>query len=179
VLDQGKATVSAAQAAADQLEAQLKVQQLPARGAQQIAAEATAAAARADADNAKAGLALRRVVATADGRVEKLLYKAGEVVGAGAPVLSIGGASAMKVEFFVSEADRHLFSLGQQISVSCDGCAPGLLATISDFASDPQFTPPIIYSRDERNRLVFLTEATMVQQNGILPGQPVSIGRMP
>ena len=52
----------------------------------------------------------------------------------------------------------------------------GLTATISHFASDPQFTPPIIYSRDERNRLVFLTEATMEQQNAILPGQPVSIG---
>jgi HlyD family secretion protein len=64
------------------------------------------------------------------------------------------------------------------VSVSCDGCASGLTATISHFASDPQFTPPIIYSRDERNRLVFLTEATMDQQSAVLPGQPVSVGRL-
>ena len=56
--------------------------------------------------------------------------------------------------------------------------ASGLTATIDHFASDPQFTPPIIYSRDERSRLVFLTEAVMVQQRGVLPGQPVSIGRI-
>ena len=44
------------------------------------------------------------------------------------------------------------------------------------FASDPEFTPPIIYSRDERSRLVFLVEAVMDNQNGVLPGQPVTIG---
>ncbi len=61
----------------------------------------------------------------------------------------------MKVLFYVSETDRQRFALGQQVAVSCDGCAAGLTATISHFNSDPQFTPPIIYSRDERNRLVF------------------------
>jgi HlyD family secretion protein len=65
------------------------------------------------------------------------------------------------------------------VEVNCDGCAGGLTATISHFASDPQFTPPIIYSRDERSRLVFLTEATLDTQSAVLPGQPVSIGRLP
>jgi HlyD family secretion protein len=69
--------------------------------------------------------------------------------------------------------------MGQKVDISCDGCAPGLTASIDYFASDPQFTPPIIYSRDERKRLVFLTEAVMDQQTGILPGQPVSIGLAP
>ena len=54
----------------------------------------------------------------------------------------------------------------------------GERTVVDHFASDPQFTPPIIYSRDERSRLVFLTEAVMVQQSGVLPGQPVSIGRI-
>jgi HlyD family secretion protein len=176
-LDQDRAGVKAAQAAVDQLVAQLKVQQLPARDAQVIAAEATAAAARADADTAQAALADRTVRAPEDGRIERLFFKAGEVAGAGAPVASLSGADAMKVLFYVSETDRQQFALGQQVSVSCDGCAADLTATISHFASDPQFTPPIIYSRDERNRLVFLTEAVMDEQNSVLPGQPVSIGR--
>ena len=175
-LDQDTAMMKSAQAAVDQLEAQLKVQQLPARDAQQIGAEASFAAARADATSAKAALDNRTVVAPEDGRIERLFYKGGEVAGAGAPVVSLSGAGAMKIEFYVSETDRQQFALGQQVSVSCDGCASGLTATISHFASDPQFTPPIIYSRDERNRLVFLTEATMDEQNAILPGQPVSIG---
>jgi HlyD family secretion protein len=177
-LDQGKASVKAAQAAVDQLTAQLKVQQLPARDAQQIAAEANVAAAKADAATARAALETRTVTAPADGRVERLYYKAGEVVAVGAPVAALSGAGTMKVLFYVSEADRQQFTLGQQVAVSCDGCAAGLTASISRFASDPQFTPPIIYSRDERSRLSFLTEAVMDQQNAVLPGQPVSIGRL-
>ena len=177
-LDQGKASVKAAQAAVDQLTAQLKVQQLPARHAQQIAAEANVAAAKADAATARAALETRTVTAPADGRVERLYYKAGEVVAVGAPVAALSGAGTMKVLFYVSEADRQQFTLGQQVAVSCDGCAAGLTASISRFASDPQFTPPIIYSRDERSRLSFLTEAVMDQQNAVLPGQPVSIGRL-
>jgi HlyD family secretion protein len=177
-LDQGKASVKAAQAAVDQLTAQLKVQQLPARDAQQIAAEANVAAAKADAATARAALETRTVTAPADGRVERLYYKAGEVVAVGAPVAALSGAGTMKVLFYVSEADRQQFTLGQQVAVSCDGCAAGLTASISRFASDPQFTPPIIFSRDERSRLSFLTEAVMEQQNAVLPGQPVSIGRL-
>jgi len=177
-LDQSKGTAQAAQAAVDQLQAQLKVQQLPARDAQQIGAEASLAAAKADAASAKAALDNRKVIAPEDGRVERLFYKAGEVAGAGAPVLSLSGAEAMKVLFYVNEGDRQQFALGDVLSVGCDGCASGLTATISHFASDPQFTPPIIYSRDERSRLVFLTEAVLADQSGILPGQPVSIERL-
>jgi HlyD family secretion protein len=178
-LDQDKASVKSAQAAVEQLQAQLKVQQLPARDAQQIAAEANLAAAKADADTAKAALENRRVTAPESGRIERLFFRAGEVANAGTPVVSISGSDAMKVLFYVSETDRQRFALGDRLSFDCDGCAAELTATVSRFASDPQFTPPIIYSRDERNRLVFQTEAVMDQQNGVLPGQPVSIELMP
>jgi HlyD family secretion protein len=177
-LDQARATLASAEAAVTQLRAQLKVAELPARDAQQIAAEATLAAARADAANAAAALANRTVLAPQAGRVDRLFFKPGEVAAAGTPVLSLSGGDAMLVKFYVPEADRPGLVLGQAVSVSCDGCAAGLTATIDYFASDPQFTPPIIYSRDERNRLVFLTEAVMDEHNGVLPGQPVSIGRI-
>lgn len=177
-LDADKATLASAEAAVQQLEAQLKVAELPARDAQQVAAEASFKAAKADAETAKAALDNRTVTAPAEARVERIYFRTGEVAGAGAPVMSLAGAEAMKVIFYVSEADRPRFALGQAVSVSCDGCAAGLTAKISHFASEPQFTPPIIYSRDERSRLVFETEAVLDQQNGILPGQPVSIGRL-
>jgi len=173
-LDAARASAQAAQATAAQLQAQLKVAQLPARDAQQIAADASYKAAEADAETAKAALDQRTITAPSDGRVERLFYKVGEVAGAGAPVLSIQGGGALKVEFYVNQQDRQRFALGQPVAVTCDGCPAGLTATVSHFASDPEFTPPIIYSRDERQRLVFLTEATMDNQNGILPGQPVS-----
>jgi HlyD family secretion protein len=178
-LDQARAALAATQAAVTQLEAQLRVAELPARGAQQIAAEANLAAAKADAARAEADLADRTIMAPVDGRVERLYFDAGEMAGAGTPVLSIAAAGSLKVKFYLSEADRGAFKRGDSVSVSCDGCGAGLTASVSYFASDPQFTPPIIYSRDERNRLVFLVEATMDQQNGVLPGQPVSLGRLP
>ncbi|MEP7241977.1 MAG: HlyD family efflux transporter periplasmic adaptor subunit, partial [Devosia sp.] len=134
------------------------------------------AAAKADAATAAAALDIRTVRAPEDGRIERLYFKTGEVAPVGTPVLALRGADALKLKFYVNEADRQLFALGQRLGVSCDGCATGLTARIDYFASDPQFTPPIIYSRDERKRLVFLTEATLDQQNGILPGQPVTVG---
>jgi HlyD family secretion protein len=119
------------------------------------------------------------VAAPENGRIERLFFKAGEVANAATPVVSISGSDAMKVLFYVSETDRQRFALGDRLAISCDGCPAELTATVSRFASDPQFTPPIIYSRDERNRLVFQTEAVLDQQNGVLPGQPVSIELMP
>lgn len=178
-LDQDRATFAAAGAQVTQLEAQLRVAELPARDAQQIAAEANLAAAKADAERAAADLADRTVRAARAGRVERLFFEAGETVGTGVPVMSLSDNGALKVKFYLSESDRARFKLGEAVSVSCDGCVDGLTAHISYFASDPQFTPPVIYSRDERNRLVFLVEATMDAQNGILPGQPVSVGLVP
>jgi HlyD family secretion protein len=183
-LDQAQASLDAANAEVVQLMAQLAVARLPARDdqiaaatASVVAAISTAAAAKADATNANAALGNRTIIAPEAGRIERLYFSSGEVAGAGVPVVSIAGTGALKIKFYVSEADRPAFTLGEVVNVTCDGCDAGLTATIDHFSSDPQFTPPIIYSRDERSRLVFLTEAVMVQQNGILPGQPVSIGR--
>ncbi len=177
-LDQAMAALTAAQAQVTQLEAQLKVAELPARDAQQIGAEANLAAAKADASRAQADLSDRTITSPQDGRVEKLYFDSGETAAAGTPVVSLSEVGALKVKFYVNEADRPNFEMGQILAVSCDGCASGLTASIEYFSSDPQYTPPIIYSRDERNRLVFLVEATMDDQNGILPGQPVSLKRV-
>jgi HlyD family secretion protein len=184
-LDQAQASLDAANATVVQLKAQLAVAQLPARDDQIAAAvanvavaEGVAAAAKGDAANAKAALEIRTIVAPEKGRIERLYFSPGEVAGAGAPVVSIAGSGALKIKFYVNEADRPIFHVGDVVRVSCDGCTAGLTATIDHFASDPQFTPPIIYSRDERSRLVFMTEAVIAEQNGIPPGQPVSIGRL-
>lgn len=177
--DTDRATLASAEAAFAQLEAQLKVALLPARDAQQAQAEANLAAAAADAEKARADLADRTVVAPADGRIERLYYVAGEMAAAGAPVLSLLPADALKVKFYVAEAERPQFALGQDVTVSCDGCAAGVVAELSYFASDPQFTPPVIYSRDERMRLTFLAEATLEAGSALLPGQPVTVERLP
>ena len=176
-LDQDRASLASAEANVRQLAAQLKVTELPARDAQQWQAEANLAAARADAEKARADLADRRVTAPEGGRIERLYFDAGEMSAAGTPVLSLLPAGALKVKFYLPEPARQRFALGDSVAVSCDGCPAGLTATLSYMASDPQFTPPVIYSRDERQRLSFLAEATLDPNVVLHPGQPVTLAR--
>lgn len=176
-LDQARATLASAEAAVRQLQAQLKVAELPARDAQRLAAEANITVAKAAVEKAKADLADRTVQAPAAGRIEKLYFDAGEMAAAGSPVASILSEGALKVKFYLPEAVRQEFALGDKVAVSCDGCPAGLTATVSFFASDPQFTPPVIYSRDERQRLSFLAEATL-DAGTLHPGQPVTLERL-
>lgn len=173
--DQDNATFKSAEAAVAQLDAQLRVAELPARDPQRVGAEASLAAAKANADNARADLTDRTIAAPVSGRVEQVYFKQGEIIGAGVPALSLLPAGALKVKFYLPEADRASFALGDRVQVSCDGCAAGMAATLSFFASDPQFTPPVIYSRDERNRLTFLVEATLDDGASPPPGQPVTV----
>jgi HlyD family secretion protein len=175
-LDQARATLASAEAAVRQLQAQLKVAELPARDAQRLAAEANVAVARAAVEKAKADLGDRTVLAPTAGRIEELYFDSGEMAAAGSPVASILPDGALKVKFYLPEAVRQEFALGDRVSVSCDGCPDGLTATVSFFASDPQFTPPVIYSRDERQRLSFLAEATL-DAGTLHPGQPVTLER--
>ena len=177
-VEQDRATLASAQAAVKQLEAQLKVAELPARDAQQWQAEANLAAATADAEKARADLADRTVAAPVAGRVERLYFTAGETAAAGVPVVSLLPAGALKVKFYVAEAERPTLAIGQSVAVTCDGCPRGLTASISYFASEPQFTPPIIYSREERSRLTFLAEAVLDGDAALLPGQPVTVARI-
>ena len=175
--DQDKATLRSAEAQVNQLEAQLRVAELPARDPQRVAAEATLVAAEADADRAREDLADRTVVAPADGRVERLYFSSGELAPAGTPVVALQPADALKVKFYLGEADRPGFALGDRVTISCDGCAKGLPATVSFFGSDPQFTPPVIYSAEERSRLTFLVEATLDDGAELHPGQPVTVSK--
>lgn len=176
-VEQDRAMLASAKAQVAQLQAQLAVAELPARDPLQLAAEASLLAAQADADKARSDLADRTVTAPVAGRVERLYYRPGEMAAAGVPVMALLPDDALKVKFYIAESDRPSFELGDVVGVSCDGCGDGLTAKLSYFASDPQFTPPIIYSRDERMRLSFLAEAVLDEAGGLRPGQPVTIRR--
>ncbi|WDR04553.1 HlyD family efflux transporter periplasmic adaptor subunit [Devosia rhodophyticola] len=177
-LDQDRATWASAEAQVEQLSAQLQVAELPARNEQQLAAEANLLAARADVAKASSDLAERTVLAPSDGIVDRLFFSRGEMASVGQPVVALLPAGALKVKFYVDEPVRASFALGDQVGIGCDACAPDITAHISRFAADPQFTPPVIYSRDERARLVYLVEAIIDAPKGLHPGQPVSVEPM-
>ena len=176
-VDADRAAVEQANAQVAQLQAQLEVAELPARSEQVVAAEKTLEAARAEADLAHSQLTDLTVTAPVAGRVETVYYEAGEVAAAGAPVVSILPPGDLKVLFFLPENERPSFAVGDRLEMECDGCAAGIVATITKMASDPQYTPPIIYSRDQRTRLVYRAEAHLDDTPGLLPGQPVTLRR--
>ncbi len=178
-LDQDRAALQSAAAQVNQLKAELRVAELPARGPLQLQARANLQVARAEADKARSDLGERSVAAPAAGRIERLYFAPGEMAVAGVPVVALLPPEALRVKFYVPAAERPLLALGETVSVSCDGCAAGLTATLRRFASQPQFTPPIIYSREERNRLSFLVEAVLEPGTGLMPGQPVTVTRAP
>jgi HlyD family secretion protein len=177
-LDADEAALATADAHVAQLRAELDVAGLPARDAQLVAAQAALEAASAEAEAAQSDLDDRVVRAPAGGRVEDVFYDAGEVAGAGAPALSILPED-LKVLFFVPEAERAGIAIGDRLAVECDGCRDGMVAELYRLASDPQYAPPIIYSRTERSRLVFRAEARLIDPGGLLPGQPVSVRPIP
>jgi HlyD family secretion protein len=173
-VEQDRAALASAQAQVAQLTAQVNVAALPARDAQQVAAEANLAAAEADAGRAALELEDRQTRAPVGGTVDRLFYATGEIAIAGAPVVAILPEGALKATFFVPEAERSALAIGQVVSVGCDGCA-AMTATVTRLASEPQTTPPVIYSREERDRLVYLVEARLDASGTLRPGQPVTV----
>lgn len=178
-VDNDRARLQSANARMAQLHAQLDVAELPARSAQRLAAEATLQGAKAEVERARAALDDRMIEAPESGLVDAVYFDKGEVAAAGTPVISLYKPDQLKAIFFIPEPERSRFSVNDTLLLSCDGCPDDLTASITRLAASPQFTPPIIYSSDERARLVFQAEAMLNNPSGVLPGQPISLRPMP
>jgi HlyD family secretion protein len=81
----------------------------------------------------------------------------------------------LKVRFFVPETVLAHVSYGDIVNVRCDGCAEGLKARVSFISGSAEFTPPVIYSLEERSKLVFLIEALPDQPDKLRVGQPIDV----
>lgn len=178
-VDDDQAATDSAAARVAELRAQLAVAELPARAAQVVAAEAALDAARAEADRARSALDDQVVLSPHGGLIDRVFFDNGEVAGAGTPVVAILPPDGLTALFFIPQDDRSSYRPGDEMAVSCDGCQPGLTATITRLASTPQYTPPIIYSSQERARLVFRAEADLTTGSGLLPGQPITVRPLP
>jgi HlyD family secretion protein len=159
-----------------QLEAELAVQKLPAR-AQVVAAAASALrGAEASVRDAAWRLEKRDVTTPVDGEVTDVFRRVGEIAGPTAPVVSILPDGAWKVVVFVGETEVAGVSPGSLLSVRCDGCPPDLTATVSYVSNEPEFTPPVIYSVENRQKLVYRVEARPSPDSRALrPGQIVDV----
>lgn len=119
--------------------------------------------------------------APVSGQVFDTFYRVGEKVLLGHPVLAVLAPENIKVLFYIPEESLSRIKLGQTIGFTCDGCKEKTKATISYISPEAEYTPPVIYSKDTRNKLVYLVRAnlpTNVAQN-FHPGQPVDINVRP
>lgn len=160
-----------------ELAAQRRIGRLPARADEIRAARAEVEAAEAALAQAAWRLGQKTVAAPVPGTVQDRLYLPGEHVAAGSPVVSILPPENLKLRFFVPEPDLPAVRIGQAVAAGCDGCGEEIAATVSFISTRPEFTPPIIYSRERREKLVFLVEATVAPERAsrLHPGQPVDV----
>jgi len=179
-LDQARSTCDQARAMLAEVDAQLRVARLASRADQVAAARAAVASAQAAVDQAVWQTTRKTVTAPVDGVVQDRFYLPGEFVAAGSPVLSILPPGNIKLRFFVPETELPRFKPGTRVKVGCDGCGAAIAATVSFVSSQPEYTPPVIYNRDNRTKLVWLVEARPGLQDAIKlsPGQPVDV-RLP
>ena len=160
-----------------ELRAQLATAQLAARPDEIKAAAHNVEAARAALAQAQWKLDQKSVEAPVAGLVQDTYFVTGEWVTANQPVVSLLPPENVKVRFFVEERRLGAVRIGQKLAVSCDGCPAPVAAEVSFISPQAEFTPPVIYSRQERAKLVFLVEARPAPGDAakLHPGQPVEV----
>ncbi|WP_321921218.1 HlyD family secretion protein [Burkholderia sp. BCC1998] len=176
-LDDSRTSAQTTAAQVRELQNQVDVARLPGR-AQQVAAQAAQVdAAQAAVTEAQWKLDQKRVAAPAAGRVYDTLYRVGEWVQAGNPVVQMLPPQNLKVRFFVPEAAVASIAPGRTVAIRCDGCPADVPARVTYVSRAAEYTPPVIYSNESRTKLVFMVEArpAVADAPKLHPGQPVAV----
>ncbi|SAK89087.1 HlyD family secretion protein [Caballeronia temeraria] len=176
-LDDSRANADATAAQVRDLAEQVDIARLPGRPQQIAAQRSQVAAAQAYVAQAQWKVDQKRVAAPADGLVYDTLYRVGEWVQAGSPVVQMLPPQNVKVRFFVAESVVGSLATGRAVSIHCDGCAADVPATITYVSNQAEYTPPVIYSNENRSKLVFMVEAHPQPADApkLHPGQPVAV----
>jgi HlyD family secretion protein len=176
-LDELRAAVERDRARVAELRAQLRIAKLGARSDEIAAAQQELKVAEAQLAQVEWTLAQKTQRIAVSGEVNDVLYREGEYVQAGSPIVSLLPPQNIKLRFFVPETVLGTLRIGQQVEARCDGCAAPIKAQISFLSNTPEYTAPLIYSKETRATLVFMVEArpAPAQAQLLHPGQPVEI----
>ncbi|MDR6383466.1 MULTISPECIES: HlyD family secretion protein [Paraburkholderia] len=175
--DDSRAAAASGAARVREMDAQLQVAHLPSRTAQIREQWAQVQASRAAMAQAQWRLDEKRVSALRGGLVFDTMYREGEWVPAGSPVVRMLPPGNVKVRFFIGEAVVGEMRLGSRVLIRCDGCAADVPATVSYVSDQAEYTPQMIYSNETRSKLVFMVEARPSRDDAtkLHPGQPVEV----
>ncbi|TGQ34935.1 MULTISPECIES: HlyD family efflux transporter periplasmic adaptor subunit [unclassified Mesorhizobium] len=170
------ATLETANAQVGQAEANLAVGGLPARAETIKAADNQVRQAQSALEQARWRLSKRVLAAPLPGRVNDVIRNPGDTAGPTAPVISMLPDGAVKLSVYVPESAFHSVKVGTLLNVHCDGCGTDLKARVRYVSPDPEFTPPVIYSLETRQKLVYLVEARPEgNASALQPGQIVDV----
>jgi HlyD family secretion protein len=159
------------------LDANLTTGKLGSRSDQIAAAEQEVRARQATLATAEWNLSQKRQIAPLDGQVVDTLYYEGEWVAAGKPVIMLLPPKNVKVRAFVPQTRIGAIRLGDPVQVIVDGVPAPFSAKVSFISPQVEFTPPVIYSRESRSKLVFMIEIRFdpAIAGELHPGQPVDV----
>jgi HlyD family secretion protein len=178
-LDEARTAYERDSARVRESEAQLKSALLPlGREAELTAAQREVAAAQAAVAQAAWRLEQKSVAAPVAGLVQDTFFVEGEWVPAGRPVASLLPPGNVKVRFYLPETLVGSLATGKPVEIRCDGCGAPVAAKITYVSSQAEYTPPVLYTREQRAKLMFLVEARPEPADGakLRPGQPVDVG---
>ena len=175
--DRAKLTHQKNLSAVDELVAQLETARLGGRASTVTAAEAEVSVAEASLARANWSVAQKSQTAPHGGLVYDTLYRAGEFVAAAKPVVVLLPPENIKVRFFVAETVFGSLKVGDALHVNIDGRPGPLTAHISYLSPKPEYTPPVLYNRENRAKLTFMVEASLdaADTRELHPGKPVDV----
>ena len=175
--DRAQAQYKQDQERVSQLKSDLEVARLPARPDQIDAAAATVRAQEAALAKADWDLAQKKQSAQEAGLIFDTLFRPGEWVPAGKPVVVLLPPENMKVRAFVPESQIGSIKPGQQARVFVDGVKEPFIGHVAFISPRAEYTPPVIYSQESRSKLVFMIELRFDPKVGaeLHPGQPVDV----
>lgn len=139
------------------------------------------AAARASLDTILANISREQEVlqdlsltAPAPGLLEQLPWEVGERVQPGTVVAVLLTGEAPYARVYIPETHRLKVEVGTRLTVHVDGLESPLQGEVRWIASEAAFTPYYALNREERSRLVYLTEIALPATAANLPvGLPV------
>lgn len=179
-LDRAEMARARDEASVKEARRQVEASRMASRSQEIEAAEASLKQARAQLDALNIRIKRQSVVSPAEGAVQDVFFRPGEIVNAGQPVIALLPPENRKVRFYVSEPELPKISLGEQVRVTCDGCAGDLYGRITYIAGRQEYTPPVIFSDKERAKLVFKVEAHLEGAARAVPlGMPVAVTPAP
>ncbi|HEX2332279.1 MAG TPA: HlyD family efflux transporter periplasmic adaptor subunit [Burkholderiales bacterium] len=174
-LDEARATYEREVARVREAEAQLKNALQPlGRDAEREAAEGEVEAAKAALAQAAWRLDQKSVATPVAGLVHETFFVEGEWVPAGRPVAALLPPGNVKARFYVPETSLSAVSVGRDIEIRCDGCPGPVVAKVSYVSNQAEYTPPVLFSKESRAKLMFLVEARLQGAN-LRPGQPIDV----